>query len=96
MDKSEALKDAMEYAELVRKELAPSEIFLFGSYAHGTPHEWSDIDIAVVVDHFEGNTLDTAAHLWTLRRNIKETLIYTAFPKMCGVAAPGRKRPEVF
>lgn len=27
---------------------------LFDSYAHGKPHEWSDIDVAVVADEFRG------------------------------------------
>jgi uncharacterized protein len=30
-----------------------SEVILFGSYAKGTNHEWSDIDIAVVSNDFE-------------------------------------------
>lgn len=29
--------------------LNPLSIILFGSYANGNPHEWSDIDIAVLV-----------------------------------------------
>ena len=31
-----------------------TEAILFGSYAKGTNNEWSDIDIAVVSDDFEG------------------------------------------
>jgi predicted nucleotidyltransferase len=31
-----------------------SKIILFGSYAKGTSNEWSDIDIAVVSEDFEG------------------------------------------
>lgn len=27
---------------------------LFGSYAHGKPHKWSDIDVALVADEFKG------------------------------------------
>jgi predicted nucleotidyltransferase len=33
-----------------------SQAVLFGSYAKGTNHEYSDIDIAVVSDDFEGNS----------------------------------------
>jgi predicted nucleotidyltransferase len=29
-------------------------VVLFGSYAKGTNHEWSDIDVAVVSESFEG------------------------------------------
>jgi uncharacterized protein len=31
-----------------------SQAVLFGSYAKGTNHEWSDIDVAVVSDDFQG------------------------------------------
>jgi predicted nucleotidyltransferase len=31
-----------------------SQAVLFGSYAKGTNHKWSDIDLAVVSDDFEG------------------------------------------
>jgi predicted nucleotidyltransferase len=29
-------------------------VILFGSFAKGTQHEWSDIDVALVADEFEG------------------------------------------
>ncbi|MFQ5880462.1 MAG: nucleotidyltransferase domain-containing protein [Dehalococcoidia bacterium] len=29
-------------------------VILYGSYAHGNPHEWSDIDLAVISPDFEG------------------------------------------
>jgi len=29
-------------------------VFLFGSFAKGTQHEWSDIDVALVADDFTG------------------------------------------
>jgi len=31
---------------------------LFGSYAKGTQHEWSDIDVALVADEFTGWVYD--------------------------------------
>lgn len=30
------------------------KVVLFGSYAHGQPHRWSDIDVALVADEFTG------------------------------------------
>lgn len=33
-----------------------SQAVLFGSYAKGTNHEYSDIDVAVISDDFEGNS----------------------------------------
>jgi predicted nucleotidyltransferase len=54
MDKEEALRIAETYADIVAKEFNPKQILLFGSYLNGTPHEYSDIDIAVVCDKYEG------------------------------------------
>jgi predicted nucleotidyltransferase len=48
MDKEQALQIAEQYAEIVAKEFNPKQILLFGSHLNGTPHEYSDIDIAVV------------------------------------------------
>ncbi len=40
---------------MLRQEIPIKEIILFGSYAHGQPKEYSDIDIAVISDWFEGS-----------------------------------------
>jgi len=36
------------------REIPIKEIILFGSYAQGNPKEYSDIDLAVISDWFEG------------------------------------------
>ena len=51
LDKSTAKEIAQKYSEEVRKVFAPLSVILFGSYVNGTPHEWSDIDVAVLVDN---------------------------------------------
>jgi len=61
---------ANQYAETVKNALSPDKIILFGSYVNGTPHEWSDIDIAVIMNNFEGEWLKTASLLGKLNRNI--------------------------
>lgn len=66
MDKNAALECARTYAAKVRSEFAPESIVMFGSHVHGTPGEWSDIDIAVIFNGFEGEWLATAARLWRL------------------------------
>ena len=33
-------------------------VILYGSFAKGTQHEWSDIDVALVADEFEGLPTD--------------------------------------
>lgn len=47
------------YLSALHKNNIPiKEAILFGSYAKGSPHKWSDIDIALVSDIFEGNRAD--------------------------------------
>jgi len=43
---------------LSRNNIPIKEAILFGSYARGNYQEWSDIDIALVSDIFEGNRID--------------------------------------
>ena len=44
--------------ELNRNNIPIKEAVLFGSYAMGNYREWSDIDIALVSDIFEGDRID--------------------------------------
>src|SRR5689334_19418540 len=37
------------YARAIAEEFRPEKIILFGSYAYGTPHEDSDVDLLVVM-----------------------------------------------
>lgn len=70
MDKAAALNSAQAYAREVCKHLSPTAIYLFGSYVNGTPNEDSDIDIAVIMNHFQGDFLSTSAELWNLTWDI--------------------------
>ena len=40
--------------ELEKNQIHVQRAILFGSYSKGLSHEWSDIDIAIVSDAFEG------------------------------------------
>jgi len=70
LDKTLVRQIAVSYAEEVKKILNPKAIILFGSYVSGTPTDASDIDIAVVLDGFDGDWLKTASLLFRLRRGI--------------------------
>ncbi len=48
MDKSEALRLAQRYVDLVKEHFSVEQAMLFGSYAKSTNHANSDIDIAIV------------------------------------------------
>ena len=63
LDKAKARQIAEEYANRVTQVYQPKSVILFGSYVNGTPHEYSDIDIAVVFDNFEGDCLAAWANL---------------------------------
>ena len=47
------LKSINKYVEEIRKHYNIVAIILFGSYAKGTEHKDSDIDIAIVSEDFE-------------------------------------------
>ncbi|MDR0446416.1 MAG: nucleotidyltransferase domain-containing protein [Oscillospiraceae bacterium] len=70
LDKATVREIAAKYTEEVRKVLNPSAVILFGSYVNGTPHEWSDIDIAVILNGYDGNWLETASLLCGLTRQV--------------------------
>ena len=69
LDKATVMKIAHHYANEVRKTLNPQSVILFGSYASGTPHEYSDTDIAVVFNGFQGDWLETSTYLVGLAWN---------------------------
>src|SRR5436309_14410079 len=49
------------FARAVAEKFHPDKIILFGSYAYGTPHEDSDVDILVVMPAY--NQLSMAARI---------------------------------
>ena len=79
LDKATVKEIAARYADEVRKVLSPDAIVLFGSYVNGNPHEWSDIDIAVVVNGFQGSWHETASMLcglsWEVSLDIEPHLL---------------------
>ena len=42
---------------LEQHHIPAQHMFLFGSYAKGTYDEWSDIDLALISDIFEGSRI---------------------------------------
>lgn len=67
MSKVEAKKIVKKYAENLKKEKYPfTAIYLFGSFARGNPHKWSDIDVAVVSTRLKKNRMKSKLKLWEL------------------------------
>jgi predicted nucleotidyltransferase len=69
MDKAKVLDIARQYALAVKAHYDCKQLFLFGSYVKGTPHEESDIDIAVILKEYE-NPMNIQLELMKLRRTI--------------------------
>lgn len=69
MDKTDAIKIARKFASAIKTNYDCRQVFLFGSYARGTHHEESDIDIAVILKEYD-NMLDIQLELMRLRRKI--------------------------
>jgi len=67
LDNAKVREIVRDYSDEVLKMLNPTKIILFGSYVNGTPDEWSDIDVAVLVRDYKGDWLDTHARLFNLK-----------------------------
>jgi predicted nucleotidyltransferase len=63
---------AKTYKEEVQKKfpLKIDQFYLFGSYAKGTQHWGSDIDVALVVDNYTGKRRHVIQPLWDMGGNI--------------------------
>ena len=64
------MKIIQDYIEKVCENYKIEAIILFGSYAKGTEHKDSDIDIAIITDDFENDIIDEELKLMKLRREI--------------------------
>ena len=49
--------------DFISTELKIKGVYLFGSYANGNPKEYSDIDLAIVSDDFEGDRFNDKKRL---------------------------------
>ncbi|MUV38958.1 hypothetical protein JNUCC1_02830 [Lentibacillus sp. JNUCC-1] len=70
MDTKEVEKLVEQYAEQVIQEFPAELIVLFGSYAKGSAHKHSDIDVAVVVKHIEGDYLQSITRLFRIGEDV--------------------------
>jgi predicted nucleotidyltransferase len=74
MDKSEAINKVKEYTTLLKKYFPLEKVYLFGSYAMNTYRTDSDIDVAIVVSHIDGDFFSIQPLLWKLRRQIDDRI----------------------
>lgn len=60
----------LKYVKTICNQYKVEAIILFGSYAKGTEHEDSDIDIAIVIDEFKDNIVDEEVEFMMMREGI--------------------------
>lgn len=61
------LKQIEEVKKRLVQEFHPKKIYIFGSYAWGTPNEDSDLDIMVILDKCDNKILEMRKGLRALR-----------------------------
>jgi predicted nucleotidyltransferase len=61
-------------AALQENNVPISQAVLFGSYAQGNYQEWSDIDIALVSNIFEGNRFDDRGKIRKINLSVSSDL----------------------
>lgn len=71
MDNSKVLTrdEALQIVKNYKKVIAPRfktepKVYMYGSYSKGYQKPESDIDVAVVVPHVEGDWMDLSTDLW--------------------------------
>jgi uncharacterized protein len=74
MDKREAINIVAQYKSLLQNYFQIDSVYLFGSFAKGTNRNDSDIDVAVIVDHIDGDYFSVNPLLWKLRREIDDRI----------------------
>jgi uncharacterized protein len=73
------------FARQIADKFHPDQIILFGSYAYGNPHEWSDVDLLVVMPAY--NEMNQAIRI--------ELAFAEPFPVDLNVCTPERLRRDV-
>jgi predicted nucleotidyltransferase len=77
MDKREDIIEKVRSYKALVLETFPmkvEKVYLFGSFAKGTTHKDSDIDVAFVVNHFEGNFFDVVPPIWLIKEQVDDRI----------------------
>ena len=74
MDQEQVIKLVRTYKRAIRPLHKDAKVYLYGSYSKGTAREDSDIDVAVIVPHMEGNWFSIVPPLWTSARKVSSLI----------------------
>ncbi len=59
---------------LIKNKINPEKIILYGSFAKGTTHPYSDIDIAVISDQFGKDEIEELMNLARLTIDVSDRI----------------------
>ena len=76
-------KSELEKAiKAIKETISPVSIYLFGSYAYGTPDEDSDLDLCVIAETLSERKIDVLRNIrWAMVDSVTmpvDLLVYTA------------------
>lgn len=74
MDKSYVIDIVKAYKQAIQPLFADAAVYLYGSYSKGTAKQDSDIDVAVVVPHINGNWFSIVPPLWKCAREVNSLI----------------------
>ncbi|MDX2191333.1 MAG: nucleotidyltransferase domain-containing protein [Bacteroidota bacterium] len=80
MDQKDALKVALSFTDVVRLKFKCDKFYLFGSYIKGNFSEYSDIDIAVVMQDYN-DEIDMQLELMRMTRKVDSRIEPHVFKK---------------
>jgi len=63
-----------EFIAQLKNEISIQSVYLFGSYVKGTNKDYSDIDVAIVSDSFEGFALADIERVLSSTKNINRMI----------------------
>lgn len=58
--------------DVIVKTMQPEKVYLFGSYAHGTPNEDSDLDILIEVEKTDLPKVERNLEVWSAMDKYKQ------------------------
>lgn len=71
LTKKDIKKISADFKEMLAKAgIRVDDLILFGSYAAGRPHAWSDVDLCVVSRQFGKNDFDDMAKLSKIGKQV--------------------------
>lgn len=66
MDQTEVINKLSIYKNELSKHINLKKMYLFGSYSQNNQSQYSDIDVALVVDKIQGDYLSILTLIWKL------------------------------